>query len=140
MKKRLVLLVHCASVYLSLYYVSCHLFNDLITFASTSRYLYVYNWVLVLLCIIFGKSFLAYNITLGNTYGVFLGEILGELYRQMRMRKLTPQSSAQIRYWYSSHYGPGLWVFIVLFFIIYGIAFERKVIKLRKERTEVFKL
>lgn len=85
----------------------------------------MYNWVVVSYLYLFNKDFLANNIVVGNTIGVFIGHYYGEYLLKISMNKITPDMEPWIVYSLSSHRGWHIWMSILFTFLLIGMVFEK---------------
>lgn len=111
--------------YLILFYLTIDFYNDLYFFEWSARNSYMYNWVLVSYLYLFNKDFLANNIVIANTIGVFIGNYYGDYLLKMSKSKITDDMEPWTVYSLSSHRGWQIWIGILLLFMLVGIIFEK---------------
>lgn len=109
-------------IYFLIYYLSCTLFQDYL-FVWTAQNRYCYIWILSLLLILMQKPVISYCITLGNIFGIFIGQYLGDHLRAVNMSKITQYSTAEERWHLSLHYGVLIWIIVIVLVSVIGFLY-----------------
>ena len=99
----------------------------------TAHYHYLYCWALIYYFTGKGKSILSVSLTVGNMIGVFLGDVLGSLFRQLSIENIPPYNTgdAKALMFYANHNGLAIWVACVIFFMILGTYIQKKGLRLK---------
>lgn len=107
-------------VFLGLFLISRSLLKNIYLFEWTSRYLYCCIWIIVLVLCIRKKINMAWFITVGNVVGIVLGQLLGEVIKNFRMKEITVKTSAEEAYQLSQHYGVPIWALTIFVTLVAG--------------------
>lgn len=122
LKNKLIALTAAAAVFGVLYLISMTLLNKVYLFEWTARNLYCYVWVAVAVLIVLDKLRIAYAVTLGNLLGVIIGQYLGDLIKAQRVKQITPETTPDMTYELSTHYGVNIWAITIIVCAAAGIA------------------
>lgn len=63
---------------------------------------------------------MAWFITVGNVVGIVLGQLLGEVIKNFRMKEITVKTSAEEAYQLSQHYGVPIWALTIFVTLVAG--------------------
>ena len=85
-------------------------------FEWTSRNHYLFLWLFAVLFVIFHKPLIGYAISIGNVFGIAVGQFLGDYIIKINSTKLTINSTPEEYYRFTYHYGVFIWILIVPFF------------------------
>ena len=110
-------------IYFLIFYLSHTLFQDYL-FVWTAQNKYCYIWVLSLLLILMQKPLISYCITLGNIFGIFIGQYLGDHLRAVNMSKITQYSTAEEQWHLSLHYGVLIWIIVIVLVSAIGLIYS----------------
>ncbi|HEX2981442.1 MAG TPA: hypothetical protein VHO48_14340 [Anaerolineaceae bacterium] len=103
-----------------LYVLSRTAFSDVYVLDWTAHNYYLYLWIPVILLSIFQKTILSLSLTIGNLFGILLGQILGDMIRLSNMQKITEMMTEGQKYQLLSHPGVFIWIFTILGFLALG--------------------
>lgn len=106
-------------------------------FNWTAENNYLYMWALVLLLVFFKKYIIAYSLTIGNLFGVIIGQYLGDYILTINSSKITSYTSNEEVYHLNYHYGAFIWIIIVIVFFAIGIIVQYKWMKKTKKAKKV---
>ncbi len=140
-KCKAIVLVICAAVYFVLIMLSIFTpLGKLYLFGWTLNNLYLFNWLPVIVLIVFDYLPIAISITSGNFIGVFAGEFLGSFMREYAKSQITPdmnefEAAAKLEV----NYGWAIWIIIVLCFTVTGVIFTivKNTRHLRQPQTKI---
>lgn len=83
-------------------------------FEWTSRNHYLFLWLFAVLFVIFHKPLIGYAISIGNVFGIAVGQFLGDYIIKINSTKLTINSTPEEYYRFTYHYGVFIWILIVI--------------------------
>ena len=122
------------AVFLTEYLISDIFLRDVFLPRWTSHQKYLYLWVICLLLIHFEKHIVSFALLIGNTLGLFIGQILGDYLRAQRMLQITEDMEPEQVYHLGHHSGVELWLLCILISLILGIIIH-KIKKRKAEKT-----
>lgn len=124
LKNKAIALIASAAVFGVLYLLSMTLLNEVYLFEWTARNLYCYIWAIAAVLIVFDKLIASYAVTIGNLIGVLVGQLLGDLIISQRMKTISSETTSDMEYLLSYHYGAFIWAITILVFIAIGITVQ----------------
>lgn len=110
-------------------YISRRYFQELYLFDWTRHQNYWYIWVLIFYFTGAKKNVMSVSVALGNIFGVFLGQVIGEFELSLRESQITADMTGGQLYYYSSHRSWFIWLIIVFAFLIVGGLIQHGTIK-----------
>lgn len=110
-----------------------------------SEYLFqwaAHNWVFsLILCLaallplLFNKRIVSAFLTAGISIGIFAGNYIGGLIKEHNISKITDGMSAEEIHRLRSHPGFGIWIAIILVFLVIGVGLQFIAARKRKRTT-----
>lgn len=133
LKNKAITLIASAAVFGILYLLSMTLLNKVYLFEWTARNLYCYVWAIAAVLIVFDKLIVSYFVTFGNLIGILIGQFLGDFIRSQRMKLITPETTSDVEYFLSYHYGAFIWAITILVCLAAGIVAQ--IISSRRKKS-----
>lgn len=134
-KNKLIALIIGAIIFGGLQVLSVTALEHVYLFEWQGRHLYCYVWIPVIWFALFDKLALSYSVTLGNLASTIAGQLLGDLIRDVRMARITPDTPGDMRAILSTHYGFFIWVVGMAVCFAVGIIIELVIGKRKKSKT-----
>lgn len=130
-KKILLHIIIQLLIFVGLFSISRSLLYNIYLYEWTSKHLYCGTWIIMLILCVRKKVDVAWFITAGNVLGIVIGQLLGDFIKNIRMKKITVETSAEDVYQLSHHYGVFIWIlFVFIIFLVGELLHKRKVSKM----------
>lgn len=107
--------------FMIIYILTRTVWSDIYLLEWTADELYLYIWVPIILLSLSKKTIIASALTIGNVFGILLGQLVGDAIRYSNMQKITDDMKEEQRYYLMSHKGVYIWIFTILIFLILGV-------------------
>lgn len=104
-----------------IYILASTVLSDIYLLEWTADHLYLYIWVPVILLTLSKKTIIALALTIGNIFGILLGQLVGDAIKYSNMQKITNVMKEEQKYYLMSHKGVFIWIFTILIFLIFGV-------------------
>ena len=103
---------------------------DLFDWTADHSYLYIWVWIFYLTGS--QKDMVTIYLTIGNLFGIYVGQYLGSFIREVRMSLITPKTDAGEAAGLARHFGFEIWLLSILVFLILGILVQTQKIRCPK--------
>jgi hypothetical protein len=120
-KETLVFTVLQLASFAIIYILARTVWSDIYLLEWTADELYLYIWIPVILLSLSKKTIIASALTIGNVFGILLGQLVGDAIKYSNMQKIIEVMKEEQRYYLMSHKGVYLWIFTILIFLIFGV-------------------
>ncbi len=98
-------------------------------FEWISRNHYLFLWLFADLLVIFHKPLISYAVSIGNVFGIVVGQFLGDYIIKINSTKLTINSTPEEYYRLTYHYGVFIWILVVIISFFIGLLLNKKSFK-----------
>lgn len=112
-------------------YIISNIFSDsfyLFEWVIHNKIFYIGLGLLSIIVSLVNKN-IGWGITLGNSFGLLIGHLLGEYIRIQSMLKITPDMSTEMQYKLKMNYGVFIWISCILISSLISVLLELKSVK-----------
>lgn len=123
----------CLLSFVWLYFATKNKYDNLYLFEWTADHSYLYIWIWIFYLTGSQKDMVTIYLTIGNFFGIYVGQYLGSFIREVRMSLITPETAAGDAANLARHFGFEIWLISLFVFTVLGILVQTRKIHYPKQ-------